>query len=93
MGELITLCAKTGIEIFLVAALVWMHWYVIKNTVIKQGEMITKLGDMINKLLDSLNRLSERIEKHEQQADMRGMFVKKEHEQMIILLEKMNESK
>lgn len=85
MIETIKLCAKVGLEYFLVASLVWLLAYVIKHTVVKQSEMIERL-------LIALNKLSERIEKHEQEANSRGVFVMQEHKEMIKALDRMNGS-
>lgn len=74
--ELIRLCSKTGIDVILVGAGVWVVWYLIKNTVIR-------LGDLIDKLADKIDHIGKKMDSHDMESDMRGQFIKKEHEALI----------
>lgn len=65
-----------GIGVVAVGALIWIVVYLVKHTVISMGVIISKLAENVNKLGD-------KIERHEAQQDMRGQFIKKEHEQLI----------
>ena len=74
--ELAKLCAKTGIDVILVSAGIWVVWYLIKNTVIR-------LSILLDKLADKIENIGMILERHDAAADTRGQFIKKEHEALI----------
>jgi hypothetical protein len=76
MIELFKLGSKFGIELVLVVAGCWVVAYLVKNTVVRLGVILDNLADKVDKLGDKL-------EKHDMQSDMRGQFIRKEHEALI----------
>jgi len=76
MLEIMRLGSKFGIELIVVGALIWVVWYLIKHTVIELSKVISKLADNVDKIGTA-------IDKHAQDANMRGQFIKREHENLI----------
>ena len=73
-----------GVTTVVVVALVYLVIYMVKYVVNRQSLNIDKLGI-------SMEKLWAKLEKHEERAETRGGFVRKEHEAMIRSLEKINE--
>lgn len=76
IAEIAQLCSKTGIDVILVSAGIWVVWYLIKNTVIR-------LGTLLDKVADKIEHIGKIIEAHDRDSDTRGQFIKKEHEALL----------
>ena len=76
IAEIVRLASKTGIDLILVSAGIWVVWYLVKNTVIR-------LGNLLDKLSDKIENIGKSLESHDRDSDTRGQFIKKEHDALL----------
>lgn len=85
--ETAKLVKEFGVTIAMVALLVWLIVYFsrvfINHFVNHISSVLTQISTATSKLSENAEKLADKIEMHEEKADMRGKFVKDEHESML----------